>query len=319
MFCGIEAGWRSAAGASAATGGGGGRSRDGREPDGGPDAAPGGDQHGDDGKRRPGRVLHRACHPKNGSGQDRVPASRSSRRGGESPGEQRERQAGQGDHRRVGDPHRQRERHDRARQPERGMPEGRTPAPALPGRERDQERRVQQQERPGDQPGPRLTGQAERARQAEERHDREVGVIGQPPAGRQRRDRQVRGAMMQQQHAGPGHDRDIRSDRLPGHEPEGRRGQRPSRGLTATATHRRSTHRPEGHRRSHCGWRRRTRLTAQAPPVVVKPRSAEQGHPRGVHRESRIPRGAVPPAEHCPRARFPCDRAYRAQALHLAR
>ena len=112
-------------------------------------------------------------------------------------------------------------------QPERGISEGVAPSPSAARPERDPERRVQQQERPGDQPGPRLTRPAQRPRQPEERHDREVRVVGEPAAGGQRRERQVRGAVMQQQPPGPGHDRDIRGSGLPGHQPEGRRGQCP--------------------------------------------------------------------------------------------
>jgi hypothetical protein len=295
---------------------GGGRQHDRREPDGGAHAAARGDHDGDHGQRRPGGVLHRACHSQDESGRDGVPTAGADRERAPAPGEQRQRQAREGDHRRVGDSHRQRERHDRARQPERGIPQGVpvvastvvastvvastagpvTTGPALPRRQRDPERRVQQQERPGDQPGPRLARQAERAGQAEQRHDRQVGVISEPAAGGQRGGRQVGTAVVHEQGPGPGHHRDIRGSGLPGHEPEGRRGQRPrqadrDREPPAPGV-------PRGRDRDHGG----DGVPARRPgsPPVIKPGPAEQGDPGGIHREPRVPTGPATPAAQRP-------------------
>jgi len=196
-----------------------------REPDeapGGPGAIPGGHRRGEHRDRGPGGRLHRARDPE-GHGRAEQPRR---------AGDQRQGKEHQRDDRRVGDADRQRERDHRGRGEEDGGQGGVVPARvAAPVRRRDRERRPDQRDGYGGEPQPGIgeqAGRAQRPRQAEHRHDRQVRVVGQP--GVQLSLRQVRGAVLQQQHRRPRDDLHLRRGRHPGDEPGHGRGQRPGQG-----------------------------------------------------------------------------------------
>ena len=190
MFCRIEAGWRSAAGASATTSAAAAASTMAVNltADRAPSAR--GDHDGDDRQRRPGRVLHRARDPEDERRQARCHGA------GRGPLERvRQHRASSASARQVSaitggsvipivsgnamtghdSQNAACPRASRRRPPARGASVTRNVAYSS--------RNVA-----GDQPGPRLARHAERPRQAEERHDRQVRVVGQPAAGGQRRD-----------------------------------------------------------------------------------------------------------------------------------
>ena len=163
----------------------------------------------------------------------------------------------------------------------------------------DPESGQQDQERDRREPRPGIgqqAGQAERLRQPEDRHHRQVGVVGEPAAAGKRGRLQIGGAVVQQQHPGPGHHQGVGGDRLAGRQPDQRRRQRPGDGdgerrrldaawLAASAASAATAAADRDRGGDGVAARR-----PDAPPAIQAP-AAEQGDPGGVEREPGVPGG----------------------------
>ena len=188
----------------------------GEEPVRGPRSVPGGEHRGHDRDREPGGGLQ-VARDAQGDPRTRGPRSgglRSRRDGTQGQREQHEREYGRigGDHGQVEAYHR---RGDRDPRGEQGVTAG--------GRHRDPEGDREHGHRAQGEPHPGVPGQAAdtgRGRQAEQGHDRQVGVVGQPVGDLICA--QVRRAVVQQQGRRPLDDHHPVFERVGDGQPEQR-------------------------------------------------------------------------------------------------